>query len=711
MNDLLRLLLYLVDRSIDSVRRADILVCPSGRLESLRRFDTAFRVWCNAPALCVRGAHARRAGGVENPAGRRPRAWGTIRVGEFTAISRERMARNWRFSPYDEAEVRRLCRELQVSPLMSQVLLARGLCVAAEADRFLNATLRDLCDPELLPGVSEAADRIVAALRAGRRITIYGDYDVDGMTATSLLWHCLKLEHAQVDYYIPQRLEEGYGLNCDAIRQLHEEDPRRLVVTVDCGIASVKEAALARELGLELIITDHHNFGATLPEAACIVHPALRESHESRVTSDESAECGVGSAEFSGDSAFRTPHSELRIPNSSLVTRNSSLPCGAGVAFKLAWAICKRLGDGKNASPRMREFLKSAVGLAAIGTVADVVPLRDENRVIVRYGLAALATNAGQGLKALLRVARIEEDRVLQAEDVAFGIAPRLNAAGRLGQARLAVELLTTDKPDRALALAQYLEELNRNRQTVERKIFKQAKELVAAQERWANDPALVLAHPEWHAGVIGIVANRVAEHFEKPAVLIALDAQKRLGQGSGRSFGGFDLHAALCACAEHLASFGGHRAAAGLRIAGDGVDHFREAFCAYATQFHRPAQDAGDLRIDAEVRLADVTAPAVKELDRLGPFGHENPRPVFVSTGVELAEPPRTMGEGDRHLQIRVRQNGSAPVRAIAFGKGEWAEELQQAGPRIAISFAANINAFRGFERVELQLKDWQPG
>ncbi|MEX0716846.1 MAG: DHH family phosphoesterase [Planctomycetaceae bacterium] len=630
------------------------------------------------------------------------------------------MARNWRFSPYDEAEVRRLCREMTVSPLMAQVLLARGLCAKAEADRFLNATLRDLADPEALSGVSEAADRIVAAMRAGRRITIYGDYDVDGMTATSLLWHCLKLENANVDYYIPQRLEEGYGLNCDAIRRLHEEDPHRLVVTVDCGITSVKEAALARELGLELIVTDHHNMGPTLPDAACVVHPALRDgsdelrvrmSDELRVTSDEKDT--QADAASSSNSSLVTRHSSLS-QNSSLVTRHSSLsagPCGAGVAFKLAWAICKRLGDGKNASPRMREFLKSAVGLAAIGTVADVVPLRDENRVIVRWGLAALATNASLGLRALLRIAKLDGKPLLDAEDIAFGIAPRLNAAGRLGQARLAVELLTTEKTDRALALAQYLEELNRNRQSVERKIFKQAKELVAANAHWEEHPALVLAHPEWHAGVIGIVANRVAEHFKKPAVLIALDADKGQGQGSGRSFGGFDLHAALCACAEHLASYGGHHAAAGLRIDGGGIDRFREAFCAHTTEHHRPKAGAEDLRIDAEVRLADVTASAVKELDRLGPFGHENPRPVFVATGVELAEPPRGMGDGDRHLQVRVKQHGCAPLRAIAFGRGEWVKELSEAGPKLAISFAANINTFRGYERVELQLKDWQPG
>ncbi|HEY2251814.1 MAG TPA: DHH family phosphoesterase, partial [Planctomycetaceae bacterium] len=259
------------------------------------------------------------------------------------------MPKAWRFSPFDEAQVRSLAGRLNISPVLSQILCARGMAAPERAAPFLDAKLSELHDPERLPGVSAAADKIVAAIRDDRRITIYGDYDVDGVTATSILWHCLLLAGAKVEYYVPHRLEEGYGLNCDALATLHERDPAMLVVSVDCGIASVREAAFARELGLQLIITDHHQQGPELPQADVLVHPRLP----------------------GGD----YPFGDL---------------CGAGVAFKLAWAICTRLGDGKKASPRMREFLLSAVGLAAIGTVADVVPLLDENRVLVRYGLKSL---------------------------------------------------------------------------------------------------------------------------------------------------------------------------------------------------------------------------------------------------------------------------------------------------------------------------------
>ena len=575
--------------------------------------------------------------------------------------------RPWRIAGHDEPRVRQVSGALNISFLLAQVLVARGCTSSEDAETFLRSSLMDLHDPELLPGVAEAADRIVSALQAKRRITIYGDYDVDGVTATSLLWHCIQLSGGRVDYYIPDRLEEGYGLNCDALKQLHTDDPERLVISVDCGISSVEETQLAKQLGLELIITDHHQLSDTLPEAAGLVHPRLP------------------GGEY--------PFGDL---------------CGAGVAFKLAWAICQRLGDGKKASPRMREFLLSAVGLATLGTVADVVPLVDENRVLVRYGLSSLPDRSNPGLKALMESAGLEMQRKLQAEDIAFSLAPRINAAGRLGQARLAVEMLTTEDHDRAKRLAAYLEQLNKDRQKLERRIFKQAKELVAEHPEWNDRGALVLAHPEWHAGVIGIVANRVAEHFERPTLLIALSRQDGLGQGSGRSFAGFDLHAGLAGCSGLLRSFGGHQAAVGLKIQMDKIDSFREEFTRVVETTHRVNPRDRELAVDAEVRLADLTHRAVNELDQLGPFGHKNPRPVFAATNVELSGPPRTMGEGDRHLSLRVQHFG-ATLRAVAFGRGEWAEELAQVPGPIAIGFAPKINRFRGRESVELELIDWK--
>ena len=578
------------------------------------------------------------------------------------------MPKTWRFAPFDEPSLRNLAARLQVSPVLAQVLAARGYGNADRAASYLDVKLTGLHDPELLPGVAHAADRIVAALSAGRRITVYGDYDVDGVTASSLLWHCLKLAGGKVDYYVPLRLEEGYGLHADALQSLHERDPSTLVVTVDCGITSVHEADRARELGLELIITDHHEPGPVLPEPACLVHPRLPGT--------------------------TYPFGDL---------------CGVGVAFKLAWAVCQRLGDGKRASPRMREFLLSAIGLTAIGTVADVVPLLDENRILVRYGLQSLRERSSMGLKALMRLAGLNDKPLLQAEDVAFALAPRINAAGRLGQARLAIELLTTENAERAETLAAYLEEQNKLRQTVERRIFKEAREMVDANPAWSDASALVLAHHEWHAGVIGIVASRIAELYSKPAILIALNSQDKLGVGSARSFAGFDLHGGLHVCAEHLATFGGHHAAAGLKIQADRIEAFREQFCQHARDTHVVTPADMELQVDAEVRLADLTIRAVNDLDRMGPFGRSNQRPVLASTRVELAEPPRKMGGGDRHLSLLVRQYGRT-MRAVSFGHADWAEPIAAAQGTIAIVYAPSINRYRGRENVELQLLDWQP-
>lgn len=577
------------------------------------------------------------------------------------------MPRNWRFLSADQGRVTDLSRDLRVSPVLAQVLVARGYERPEAATTFLTTKLGDLHEPELLPGVSDAADRIVAALKAGRRITIYGDYDVDGVTSISLLTHVLKLAGAKVDYYIPHRLDEGYGLNSDALRTLHTEDPTRLVVTVDCGITAVKEALLCRELGLELIVTDHHQFAESLPEAACLVHPRL--------------ETGA------------YPFGDL---------------CGVGVAFKLAWAICQRLGDGKKASPQMRTFLMSAVSLAALGTIADIVPLRGENRILVRYGLAGIKERCSLGMKALLQVSGLWDKPEIQAEDIAFALGPRLNAVGRLGQARLAVELLTTENPERAMTLAAYVDEQNKIRQKVERRIFKEAKEQIEARTDWLDAPGLVLGHHEWHAGVIGIVAGKVAEHFQKPTVLVAMNLSENIGQGSGRSFAGANLHAGLTACAEHLETFGGHHAAVGLKVRGDKLDPFREAFCSYLAENHEVNERDREVLIDTEVLLGDLTQRAVTELDRLGPFGCENPRPVFACSGVELAEPPRKMGEGDRHLSLMLKQHGKK-MKAVCFGKGDWAEEIAR-HRFLSFCFAPTLNHFRGQTSVNLHLIDWKP-
>ncbi len=572
----------------------------------------------------------------------------------------------WRIAPFDESCVRQLARELKISGLLAQILAARGCGTSSAAEAYLARKLTSLHDPEQLPGVSAAADKIVAAMKAGRRITIYGDYDVDGVTSTSLLWHCLTLAGGKVDYYIPSRLEEGYGLNCEAIRKLATEDPQRLIVSVDCGITSVAEALLAKELAVELIITDHHQFDSQLPDAT-LVHPRLAGNY---------------------------PFGEL---------------CGVGVAFKLAWAVCARLGDGKKASPRMREFLLSAIGLAAIGTIADVVPLVNENRVIVHYGLGSLLDRANPGLKALLEVSKLNQHKQLSAEDVAFNLAPRINAAGRLGQARLAVELLTTDQPERAVALAKHLDELNKNRRTVEQRMYKQAKELVDANPAWQSAPALVLTHADWHAGVLGIVAGRVAEHFRKPAIMLAKDEVQHIAQGSGRSYGGYNLHQGVSTCRDLLNTFGGHHVAIGLKLDDRRVDELRDRLCLHAAENQQLAPGTEELAIDAEVSLSDLTHKAVVELDQLGPFGAMNRRPILVATGVSLAAPIKKMGEGERHLSLQLGQRGST-IRAVAFGKADWAENLEAHGSNFSVAFQPNINTYNGYSNVQVELCDFQP-
>lgn len=587
------------------------------------------------------------------------------------------MPRRWRIAPHDRGVVSRISTEMRCSPLLAQVLASRGFLSGSEAKSFLESRMTDLHSPDLLPGIPEAAARVASAVAEKRRITIYGDYDVDGVTSTSILWHCLKLAGASVDYYIPCRQEEGYGLNLEAIRKLHQEDPQRLLVTVDCGICSVQEADLARELGLELIITDHHTMTDELPRASCLVHP--------------------------------------RLPGSTYPFREL---CGAGVAFKLAWAICQRLHDGKNASPLMREFLKSAVGLAAIGTVADVVPLVGENRILVRYGLSTLlpsnmskdstSQQMSPGIEMLLKICGLAGKKQITAEDIGFGIAPRINAAGRLGQARLAVELLTTSNRQRAAQLADYLNQLNENRKTVERRMMKEAKQLVEDHPDWSDDAALVLAHEEWHPGVIGILASRMAEMYERPAIMIALNQAERFGQGSARTYNGINLHASLSDCSSHLMSYGGHQAAAGLKIQTDKIQAFREAFVQRVAMVKTEADAGAELKIDAEVILNDLTFTAVRELDGLGPFGSEHRKPIFAATRCDLVEPPRKIGGGERHLSMKLRQFNKV-MKAIAFGKADWADQIAATNGPISVCFSPAVNSFNGYETVDLQLIDWQ--
>jgi single-stranded-DNA-specific exonuclease len=578
------------------------------------------------------------------------------------------MAKLWRIHPHDTARIVALERSAGIPAVVAQLLLCRGIHQAETAREFLDPKLSSLRDPELLPGLSPAADLITSSIAAGRRIVIYGDYDVDGMSGTSILYLCVKLLGGEVSYYVPNRIEEGYGLSCEALATLAGRGAQT-IITVDCGASSVREAEEARRLGLELIITDHHHFAETLPAADGLVHPALPG----------------GTYPFTG-------------------------LCGAGVAFKLAWALCQRASQSKKVGDRMREFLMQAVGLVSLGTVADVVPLVDENRVLVRHGLTSLRQRPPLGIAALMKVIGMDANGPLSSEDISFKLAPRLNAAGRLGQATLGIELLTTDSAERASALAAYLHELNGSRESLERSIYLAANKQAIEQFDPEGDAALVLADRGWHPGVIGIVAARLSEKFHRPVVLISFDALGiKPGVGSARSAGGFNLHAGFAACTEHLVSHGGHAAAAGLKIEESRLDAFREQFCEYAAAEMSASARIAELRIDAEVPFSALTSAAVADLERLAPFGNSNPRPLLCTSDVTLCEPPKAVGGGQRHLSLRLVQHG-VQFKAIAFGGSEWAGELSETDGPISVAFRPFVNHFRGRKSVELQVCDWQP-
>jgi single-stranded-DNA-specific exonuclease len=584
------------------------------------------------------------------------------------------MAKRWRIHPHDPTRIATLQSAAGIPAVVAELLICRGVTDPVAVRDFLNPKLSALRDPQLLPGCHQAAERIQAAATAHRPIAIYGDYDVDGMTGTAILWLCLKLLGAEVRYYVPHRIDEGYGLNSEAIRTLAAEKIEMLV-TVDCGIGSVDEAAVARELGIELIVTDHHAPGPRLPEAAAIVHPSLPG----------------GDYPFGGLS-------------------------GSGVAMKLAWAICQQASGAKRVAPRMKDFLLQAVGLAALGTVADVVPLIDENRVLVRHGLESLANAPTLGIATLMDVAKVtvrkhpDGKMRLDAEDVAFQIAPRLNAAGRLGQPQLAVELLITDRPERARELAQYIDGLNATRRTLERSIQLAATKQAKEQFDPVEDAALVLADRGWHPGVIGIVAGRLADRFHRPVVMISWDkASMRPGVGSARSVPGFNLHAALAECGQFLLAHGGHVAAAGLKIDESQLDGFRGAFCEVAATRISLEQRVAELFVDAEAPLSAFTLQTVQQIDRLAPFGQSNARPLLCTTGVTLADAPRPLGSSGHHVSMRLSQHG-VTFRAVAFGGSDWADELAAVEGTLDVAFRPVINHFRGRQSVELHLVDWRP-
>lgn len=579
------------------------------------------------------------------------------------------MSLRWTLRAHDSQLVESIERNSNVSPVVAQILALRGLTSPEQIASFLDLKMTGLRLPEELPGVTLAVEKIYPEIGKKKKIVVYGDYDADGMTATAILYRCLEMLGANVSYFVPSRLDDGYGLSVEALTKLKKRGAE-LIITVDCGGSSVAEVAFAKEQGMQIVITDHHHLGPQLPEADAIVHPAL-PGHD--------------------------------YPFVGL--------CGAGVAFKLAWALCQHHCGSPKLPEKYRNLLFSAISLAAIGTVCDVVPLLDENRIIVHHGLNCMRQFANPGLTHLMRLAKCLDKPVLGAEDIGFGVGPRLNAAGRLGQAQLGVELLTCQSEERAKALADYIEQLNKDRGSLDRKMLRSANQLIKDNFNPESEAALVLAHPDWHLGVIGIVAGRIAETHHRPTIMISTDSLgNRLGVGSCRTSCGVDLYRALEGCQEHLVKFGGHEGAAGLSIATENIDAFRECFCEQVIEQVSVDELIPDLDIDAEALIGHLTLGMMNELEKLAPFGQDNPRPVLCATGVRLAEPAKTMGADGRHLALKLIQHETS-IRAVAFGKGEWADELSSDQESLYdFAFRPVINEFRGFRSVELHLIDFRP-
>ncbi len=552
------------------------------------------------------------------------------------------------------------------STLAQRVLAARGFTSAEEIKAFVNPSLMGLHDPSLIPDLDRAAARLLDALRRREPIAIYGDYDVDGVTATAILYHTLRAisSDADVRTYVPHRLEEGYGLNSAALRSLAEQGAR-VIVSVDCGITAHEPARAAKTAGADLIITDHHNPPASLdalPEAYAVVHPRRPDS--------------------------TYPFGELS---------------GAGVAYKLAWRLSTLHCTSTRVNAALRTLLIDLLSMAALGAVADVMPLVGENRVIARFGLSRVKSSTIPGLRALVEASGLAGEDVT-SEDAGFKLAPRLNACGRLGHAKDAVELFTTASGERAHEIARALNTANNQRRALEQKIAEHATDL--ARRAGMDSPdrrAIVLAHEEWHPGVLGIVCSRLVERFHRPTVLM-----QRVGpacHGSGRSIEGYSLHAGLCACSGLLTQFGGHDMAAGVKLDAERLDAFALALDAHAREHLRDEQLTPSLRFDAEASLDELSPAGVAELESLAPFGVGNPRPRVLLSGLEIASRPQVMGAQGKHLAILVR----ASQRTMRLVGWNWAARAPDLFPglRLDAIVSPKVSRWQGRTSVEPELDD----
>lgn len=574
----------------------------------------------------------------------------------------------WKMAaPVAEAEVERLARDLGIRALTARLLLARGIDSKEAASEFLNPREAALSDPFTLPDIEKAAKRVLTALANSEEILVYGDYDVDGTTATATLVRVLRALGGSPRYHIPDRLADGYGLHAGALEEAARRGCR-LVITVDCGTTAVAEAELARNLGLELVITDHHELGEKTPDALAVVNPRR------------------------GDPLGASP----------------AVLAGVGVAFKFGQALVELAATEKAPpslrakAPVARDELFACLELAALGTVADVSPLLAENRAIVAQGLARLRREPGVGLGALLRTAGVSLERA-DVYHLAFVAGPRINAAGRLGDSETAVRLFLTNDGEEAATLAKSLEAANRARQETEAAVLEAATAAIETQADLEHDKVLVLAGDGWHPGVIGIVASRLVERYLRPTILIGVE--DGVGHGSGRSVQGLDLFEALRRTQDLLSRFGGHSMAAGLTIPAEAIADFRSRLKEIADDLLSWENLARPIAVDADVRLGDVDLGLVDEISRLAPFGAGNPEPVLLTRAVRLTG-LRRMGQGGAHARFSARDPLSGrTLPVVAFNRGDMVEEVVREAKQWDLAFTARRQEWNGRVGVELFL------
>ncbi len=580
----------------------------------------------------------------------------------------------WVLAESDESAVTALGMHAGLHPLIARLLVNRGITVEADARFFLSCELSTLSDPAIFAQMEHSVARIRTAIASGEKIVVYGDYDVDGVSGTSLLFLVLRRLGARVGSYIPNRITEGYGLNAAALEAIRNGGGK-LVISVDCGITAHHEAAVARSLGLDLIITDHHEFvdakgpdgardrddssGVTLPDAYAILHP-------------------------------------LRLlPGVSADTRRRVAGLtGVGIAFKLAQALLNARSDD--------EYLSSYLDLVALGTIADVGKITGENRILVRYGLESMSSNTSlrTGIAALKQLAGLNGKKIAVGT-VGFTIAPRLNASGRLDRADMAFRLLTTDSHEEASKLASALDMMNRERQSIEERILEEARHLCLRADP-TTAGALVLSSEQWHPGVVGIVASKIAEEFYRPTALICV--KNGVGKGSARSIPGFDLYEGLTACSDLLMGFGGHKYAAGFSLSEENIVPFQKRL---GTLVHEKIGADGFVRtlsIDGAVTLDDLTMDLLGEIDKMAPFGQGNPEPRLGARRLKVVS-SRIVGKS--HLKLKLMQGRGKAIDAIAFDKASLLGKQVRDGAQLAAVFTPRVSAWNGSRKVELDIRD----